>query len=365
MAVANPKISVLMSVYDGERYLREAVESILNQTFTDFEFMIVDDGSTDGTWAILQSYNDPRIVLLRNEENTGLTRSLNMGLAVARGEYIARQDADDVSLPERLEKQVRFLDKHPEIVLVSSDVEFIDSEGRSLGRSQRACDPNLVAWYLLFYNHVAGHSQVMFRHKPVMDLGGYSEARRYSQDYELWLRLVKLGDIAILPDVMLQWRHHGENISVKKYSEQEAYSLADARYSIAQLLGEELSLAEVAELRGFWLGRFPDSRRVGALHAKLKWLYRAFLQQRAQQGSSGPELSRQLRILIGQQFFHWVRALSTRHRLFSKLKVSLYAFAWHPLGALDCWLREIWNVLLRLYALWFDRPIKRIANRSL
>ena len=101
--MVRPKVSVLMSVYNGERYLREAVESILNQTFTDFEFIIIDDGSTDSSRAILASFDDPRIVLLQNETNIGLTRSLNEGLSLARGKYIARQDADDASLLERLE----------------------------------------------------------------------------------------------------------------------------------------------------------------------------------------------------------------------------------------------------------------------
>ena len=103
-----PKVSVVMSAYNGERYLREAVESILNQTFNDFEFIIIDDGSTNSTGQILSSYaaQDPRIVLIRNRENIGLTKSLNKGLALARGEYIARMDADDVSLPNRFSEQV-------------------------------------------------------------------------------------------------------------------------------------------------------------------------------------------------------------------------------------------------------------------
>ena len=108
-----PKVSVVMSVYNGERYLREAVDSILGQTFGAFEFVIVDDASTDETPLILSGYTDPRIVFLRNDENLGLTRSLNVGLKMACGEYIARQDADDISLPNRLERQVGLLDEQP------------------------------------------------------------------------------------------------------------------------------------------------------------------------------------------------------------------------------------------------------------
>jgi len=115
-----PKISVIMSVYNGEKYLREAIESILNQTFRDFEFIIINDGSTDKTSEILSSYNDPRIVIINNKRNIGLTKSLNKGLKMVKGEYIARQDADDVSLPERLERMVNFLDMNRDVGLLGS-----------------------------------------------------------------------------------------------------------------------------------------------------------------------------------------------------------------------------------------------------
>jgi glycosyltransferase involved in cell wall biosynthesis len=336
------------------------VESILNQTFTDFEFLIVDDGSTDGTWEILQEYaaRDARIMLIRNEKNIGLTRSLNNVLARAQGEYIARQDADDVSLPERLERQVKFLDEHPEVVLVSSNIECIDAEGRTLRQFQRAARTDLIAWHLLFYNYLGGHSLVMFRRKPVMDLGGYSEDRPYCQDYELWSRLVEVGDIVILPDVLLQWRSHGESISAKARSEQRAYALVNARNNIARWIGEELDPAEVAELRGFWLEGFPETQRVKALHITLKRLYRAFLQKHAKEGSTDPELACQLRRSIGERFVRWVRVLNIRQRLVSKIKVSFYAFLWHPRGVVDCWLSEFQSVLRYLFRALVGRSDK-------
>ncbi len=129
-----PRVSVLMSVYNGERFLRDSVESILGQTFTDFEFLILDDGSTDSTCEILEEYanKDARIVLVRNDRNLGLTRSLNKGLRLVRGEYLARQDADDISLPKRLEMQVKFLDAHPEVGVVGSALEIIDENGNTI-----------------------------------------------------------------------------------------------------------------------------------------------------------------------------------------------------------------------------------------
>jgi glycosyltransferase involved in cell wall biosynthesis len=120
---------MIMSVYNGERHLREAMDSILEQTFQDFEFVIVDDASTDSTPAILEGYTDSRLIRLHNQNNIALTRSLNRGLAVTRGEYIGRMDAEDVSLPERLERQVAYLDAHPEVALATAAFIFMDETG--------------------------------------------------------------------------------------------------------------------------------------------------------------------------------------------------------------------------------------------
>jgi len=126
----NPEVTVLMSVYNGEKYLREAIDSILNQTFTDFEFLIVNDGSTDRTAEILRSYDDPRIIIINNEKNIGLTKSLNIGLRMAKGEYIARMDADDVSMPERLQKQIELLNQKKNTGLVGTYYTIINEKGK-------------------------------------------------------------------------------------------------------------------------------------------------------------------------------------------------------------------------------------------
>jgi len=324
------KVSVVMSVYNGECYLREAVDSILNQTFTDFEFIIIDDGSTDGTWKILNGYRDPRIRLVQNEENIGLTRSLNKGLALAEGEYVARQDADDVSLPSRFEKEVALLDEQPDVVLVSGNIDLIDSDGQVWRHcSRRAGCPRLVAWFLLFRNYLGGHSLVMFRRQPVVDLGGYSEERPYGQDYELWLRLAEVGDMHILPDVLLQWRSHDNSITSTKCLEQEAYSLMTSGQAMARLLGENLSIVEVAELRGFWLNHFPDIYQARRLNARLKQLYHAFIQSRY---SRDADLERQcpIRTAISKRYFIWARLLFVRLRLFAGFKALFYMWAWRP-----------------------------------
>ena len=320
---------MVMSVYNGEPYLREAVESILNQTFTDFEFIIIDDDSTDGTWKILKGYKDPRIRLVQNEENIGLTRSLNKGLALAEGEYIARQDADDVSLPSRFEKEVAVLDERPDVVLVSGNLDLIDSDGQVWHHSRRTGCPCLIAWFLLFYNYLGGHSLVMFRRQPVVDLGGYAEERPYSQDHELWLRLAEVGDIYILPDVLLQWRSHDDSITSTKCLEQEAYSLMTSGQAMARLLGENLSIVEVAELRGFWLNHFPDIYQVRRLDARLKQLYHAFIQSRYSTDAD-LERPRTIRTAISRQYFIWARLLFVRLRLFAGFQALFHGLTWRP-----------------------------------
>ena len=179
-----PKVSVVMSVYNGERYLREAVESILNQTFIDFEFVIIDDGSTDDTLGILERYTDPRIRLVKNGRNIGLTESLNRGIRLARGKYVARQDADDISLPERLSSQLLFLDKHRGIGLVGTSFDIIDSSGRLCEQVILPTD-NETLQELLWVRNCFCHGSVMMRKEYLDALG------------ELWQRSVELDGLML------------------------------------------------------------------------------------------------------------------------------------------------------------------------
>jgi len=332
----SPKISVIMSVYNGACYLKKSVESVLNQTLSNFEFIIIDDGSTDTTWEILSEYaqQDQRIRLFKNADNIGLTKSLNRGIAQSREAYIARQDADDISLPQRFERQIKVLYEHPEVVLVSSDVECIDSKGQVVGGFQRAESPDIVAWHLLFYNHVGAHSQVMFRREPAISSGGYSEHQLYAQDYEFWLRLVQIGNFMILPEVLIQYRIGcRDSISVKAKAEQDHYALLNASYHLTQLIGEDVSVANVKEFEGFW-GRdaFPNVHRAGSLHTKLKKIYRAFLKQRVQQELCIAEIetSCRLKALIYERFLLWSQTIRFRHRPFVKLTLLFYAAIWNP-----------------------------------
>ena len=215
--MAEPRISVVMSVYNGERFLREAVDSILGQTFTDFEFIIIDDGSTDSTRAILESYDDPRIVIM-HQENIGLTKSLNRGLATARGELIARMDDDDISLNQRLEKQVEFLDAHPDVGVLGIKGHSIDEYGKIKGRCSNPCTHEEIVGNLLLDNMFI-HSSVVFRKALVDEYGAYREYAYMGQDYDLFLRLSRLTRLANLSEP-LHRRRMGCGISIRRGGEQ-------------------------------------------------------------------------------------------------------------------------------------------------
>jgi glycosyltransferase involved in cell wall biosynthesis len=197
---------VLLPVHNGERFVRDAVASVLAQTYTDFELLVIDDGSIDATATVVASFNDARIRLVRNDENIGLTRSLNRGLALARGEVIARQDADDLSGPERLVTQVAYLDANPDVMLVGTWYRKIGDAGEPLGDRQMPVGDAALAWALLFYCPFV-HSAVAFRRRVVVDeYKGYDAAFSYAQDYELWSRLARHHRVATIPRYLVSYR---------------------------------------------------------------------------------------------------------------------------------------------------------------
>lgn len=203
-----PKVSIVMPVYNTpEEYLREAIESILNQTFTDFEFLIINDGSTNNAEDIIFSYKDKRIKYIKNEQNLGLIKTLNKGLDLASSEYIARMDADDISLPQRLEKQVKFLDENPEIGVLGTWYEWFPKrrvmESFTESKDIKEC--------LLLMNNSIGHPTVMLR-KSAADKFEYDENALYVEDYALWLSLIDKVEFANLPEVLLKYRRHSGSI---------------------------------------------------------------------------------------------------------------------------------------------------------
>jgi len=231
MANAQPKVTVLMPVYNAERFLRQSLESVLRQSWTDFELLIIDDGSTDGSARIAGEYADSGRVRIISTENHGVARALQRGVVEARGDFVARMDADDIAVRDRLRWQVEVLEEKPSVGVVFGFVTEIDHEGRVLpnGRSSRSYSDNEVQWCLLWKN-VIPHPTVMFRRALVSD-GGYDPVFNKCEDFELWNRLARVTRFECIPRPLVQYRIHAGSVTRTNRPDQhlEVYARAIAR----------------------------------------------------------------------------------------------------------------------------------------
>jgi glycosyltransferase involved in cell wall biosynthesis len=219
-------ISIVMSVLNGELYLREAIDSILAQSFSDFEFIIINDGSQDATPEILRSYagKDPRIRLY-DQENAGLVSALNRGCTQARGKYIARMDADDIALPHRLRQQYEFMEAHTEVGMVGGAVQFIDNKGQSVQLEDRILLSNNELQRELLERCVFWHPTVIVRTAVFRAVGGYRRVLD-AEDYDLWLRIAERAELANVPSVLLKYRFHSTQVSASKRYQQMLGAIA-------------------------------------------------------------------------------------------------------------------------------------------
>lgn len=213
-----PTVTILMSVYNGLPYVREAVESVLAQDYTDYEFLILDDASTDESVKCVQSYKDPRIRLLRNARNIGQAESLNRGLREARGRFVARMDQDDVCIPHRLARQVASLESSHDLAVLGSWGYRIDPRGNRTGRCRgQIKDTGALVGQFLLMRCLLLHPSVMFRRDAVLGAGGYNAEFAPSEDYELWTRLAGRGyKVAVQPEVLILYREHERQQSQAK-----------------------------------------------------------------------------------------------------------------------------------------------------
>ncbi|MFL6248127.1 MAG: glycosyltransferase family 2 protein [Thermoanaerobaculia bacterium] len=257
--MTEPRVTVLTTVYNGARYLAETIESIAADGFTDFEHVIVDDGSTDATPEILENAaaRDSRIIVLRHEPNRGIAAATNRGLAIARGEYIARLDADDVSLPGRLAREAAFLDEHADVAMVSMNYESMDANGVVIGRSRRDHPPSVVEYLLNFSNSVGGHSQVMFRRSAVETVGRYDESCRASLDYDLWTRIIRQGRIVVLPEIGMRYRVHDQSVSARARATQIEVGKRVVQRTLSAYLGRTLTERELLAITHAWRPVLP------------------------------------------------------------------------------------------------------------
>ena len=220
----NPVVSVIMSVYNDEKYVPFAIDSILNQSFKDFEFIILNDGSTDKTLEILKEYKskESRIVLI-DQENKGLTKSLNIGIKKAKCKYIARMDSDDISHPQRLQKQIDFLEINQEYGFVGTNIEKIDEKGKHIEFNITKYS-NAEIQKTLCNRNCFAHGSVMINKEIVGDKLWYDEEFKYGQDYSLWAKIAKKFKVSNLQEPLYKLRLHENSISKEKIEEQSIYA---------------------------------------------------------------------------------------------------------------------------------------------
>jgi glycosyltransferase involved in cell wall biosynthesis len=210
--MSTEKVSIILPVYNAEKYLYQAIKSILTQTYTNFELIIIDDGSTDESLKIIQSFDDERIQIIQNEQNLGLIKTLNKGIDLAKGEYIARMDADDIAMPKRLEKQVAFLEKNIDYGLIGTMAEMINEKGISIGKihdlpiSQEAIKSRILFQCPFIHPTVMGKTSIFKEFK-------YHENFPIAEDFFLWVKVIEKYKVANLDEVFLQYRVHSTNVS--------------------------------------------------------------------------------------------------------------------------------------------------------
>jgi glycosyltransferase involved in cell wall biosynthesis len=261
--MSSPTVTVLMTVFNAGRFFESSIRSIVTQTFRDFEFLIIDDASTDGSAELAEAWatRDPRIKVIRNATNKGQTACLNLGLGLARGRWIARHDADDLAHPTRLAIQHRLTTSRPEIVLLGTNGRIIDEQDRLVGLLDAPLSQQGITWTAPFLNPFM-HTSVMFRAGIIRDeFGGYDQGYQIAQDYELWTRVISKYQGANLPQRLICYRHLTTSMSKigrkRAFAEAAQVSEREAR----RIFGREFSEPETRLIAAFREGLDPSSRR--------------------------------------------------------------------------------------------------------
>jgi glycosyltransferase involved in cell wall biosynthesis len=262
MEEKSPKVSILMGVHNGEKYLSYAIESIIKQTFTDFELVVVDDASTDKTAKILDFYKnkDSRLKIIKNEKNLGLTKSLNIGLYCCKGKYVVRHDDDDVSMEGRIEEQANFLDENPKIVIAGSHFRCIDGDGRFISKVEmKPLKMEAIKLFLAIDNPFV-HGGVIFRRSIVMSLGGYNDEYRTNQDIELWSRLLQNHEGANIDKCLVSLRIHGDSISSGNYKNITGIDRKKLKDNLIKLAEKNMAdvLPNEKNISGKWIIKYYD-----------------------------------------------------------------------------------------------------------
>ncbi|MBE3142415.1 MAG: glycosyltransferase [Planctomycetes bacterium] len=285
---SNPGVSVLLPVYNSASYLRESIESILNQSFKEFELLIICEPCTDGSIEIIKSYKDSRIIHIQNEKRLGLANSLNKGIELARGEYIARMDADDVSLPERFAAQVMFMEKCPEIGICGT---WMVSIGKHSGKSWKPPIDDATMRCQLLFNSPLGHPAVMMRRSLFTDLNLQYPAYAHAEDYALWVQASRYTTFANIPEILLSYRHHDGQVS-KGYRKEQIICNDRVHRDLLERLGMHPTEEEIELHSALGEVRFLHDRKFIA--RANDWLMRLDLANQRSKTYQEPNFSRVL-----------------------------------------------------------------------
>lgn len=219
-----PIISVIMPVFNGEKFLKSSIKSILDQTYKNFELIIINDGSKDSSLDIIKNFKDKRVKVINNVHNLGITKSLNKGIRISKGEFIARCDADDINFPNRFNTQLKFLRYNRQFAIVGSNATLIDEDGKSITNTEISDTSKILKRSMFIKNNVI-HSSVMFRKEVLEDVGLYDEFFVAAEDYELWLRILSKRKIHNLKNVLIQRRIHNQAVTKKYHFKYEFYAI--------------------------------------------------------------------------------------------------------------------------------------------
>ncbi|KAA6187409.1 glycosyltransferase [Thiohalocapsa marina] len=336
-----PRVSVLTATHNGSEYLDRTIRSVLHQTFEDFEYLIVDDASTDNSLTIIHEHarQDHRIRPIAHPVQAGPPGALNLALSAARGDYIAILDHDDLALPKRLERQLEFMDRHPDHGAVGSAVRQIDGYGNTLRHQTYPLHPAAAHWGLLFGASLL-HSASMYRRSLVERLGGYSTNHAYLCDYELLIRIAQQARITNLPDVLACYRRHDDQTSARHSQRQNGQMLL-LQYALqAAWLHHRPSLEVFSAMRRWMYGHPPAEPALAAAAVEsLRTLFGQYLQGFTPQPSDQEAV-----------------ALDCARRW---AKMAHYSYRLHPQFSRDCW-REARRLAPNLKAdLAFRRSLRR------
>jgi len=316
-----PEVSVLMSVYNGEKYLAQAIESLLDQTFRNFEFVIIDDGSTDRTPQILSEYeqSDQRIVLVRNEVNLKIPRSLNRGLQECSAPIIAKADADDIYMPERLEKQYNYFALHPDVGLISSSYVQITEDEKEIDTIILPCDDEIIRFISPFRNCFC-HPTAMFRRELVINVGGYNTSYLSGSDYELWSRILPLTRVANIYEPLVRYRVRPDSVYHSRGEKGRDASLAVTSKMLSTYVGRPFSLKEKKAIKIICSPYYESES--GFDHITLRLVQEIIdLAQRRE----SPKTMRYFKRMLSSSYFH--QSIRKRYSERSMARVLL----WHSI----------------------------------